>query len=190
MIDSMRNKIDFKSNFERAINLENILKIESLKNKEIKKESDSLMKLNDIQEKALNNYDKENRITEKIELLKSEIKSIKESIKDCQDKNTKQDKYIKHIHSRMTLFEINMKKFSIPKVENKKNFTKEEFKQNLEMLDNLRVEIREKRKKLANITKHNEDKFNSLVNLNKKLEIDFKENDKVRMKLYNFIKFS
>ncbi len=179
MIDSMRNKIDFKSNFERAINLENIFKIESTRNKEIKKEFDSLMKLNEIQEKALNNYDKENRITEKIELLKNEIKSLKESIKECHEKNTKQDKFIKNIHSRMTSFEMNLKKFSLPKVENKKNFTKEEFIQNLEILNSLKNEIREKRKKIANLTKHNEDKLSSLIILNKKLEMDFKENDKV-----------
>lgn len=179
LIDTMKNKLEFKTNLERAINLETILKIETAKNKEISKEFDSLCKVNDLQSKALMNYDKENRITEKIEWLKSEIKSIKESIKECHEKNTKQDKYIKHIHSRITSFEMNLKKFSVPKIETKKNFTKEEFIENLEILNLLKNEIKEKRKRLANLTKHNEDKLNSMVNLNKKIEMDFKENDKV-----------
>ena len=179
MIDTMKNKIEFKSNLERAINLETILKLETAKNKEIKKEFDSLNKVNDLQIKALSNYDKENRITEKIELLRTEIKTIKDSIKDCQEKHTKQDKFIKNIHSKMTLFEINVKKFSIPKIETKKNFTKDEFIQNLEILNKLKKDIKENRKRLGNLTKLNEEKLNTLININNKIEMEFKENDKV-----------
>jgi hypothetical protein len=65
---------------EKATNLENILKGELIKNKEIKREYDSLAKVNSVQIKAISNYDKENRISEKMDILKSEIQMLQSKI--------------------------------------------------------------------------------------------------------------
>ncbi len=180
-IDSMKNKIEFKTNLERAINLENSFKLESIKNREIKKELDSFLKLENLQNRHLNTYDKENRISEKLDILKSEIKTVKDSLKDYQDKFTKQDKYLKGIHSRLSIFEQNMKKLNIPKIDIKKTFTKQDLKYILEILNKLKEDMKEKRKKLRNITKTQEDKLNNIIGINKKIEGDFKECEKVKI---------
>ena len=69
MIDKLKNKIEFKSNLERAFNLQNLLKKETNKNNELKKQYNNLISLNEGQIKFIDEYDKENQITEKIEIL-------------------------------------------------------------------------------------------------------------------------
>ena len=178
-IDNLKNKIEFKINLEKALNLENLLKGELLKNKEIKREYESLSKVNLVQIRALNSYDKENRITEKMDILKSEIKVTKESLKDYQEKFSKQEKYLKGIHEKLSNLEIMTKKLVIPKVEIKKSFTKDDLKMILEDLERSKNQIKESKKTLSNSKKFNEEKLNSFISLNKKIEQDFKENDKV-----------
>lgn len=178
-IDALKNKMEFKINLEKAMNLENILKTELNKGKEIKREIDSITKMNNAQLRTLNNIDKENRYSEKIEILKIEIKNIKENIKDNIEKNSKQEKYIKTIHEKISFLENQIKKLTQPKVEIKKNFTKEELKEILESLNRLKLEIHSKQDILKDLNKTNEEKLNSFVSLNKRIEQDFKENDKV-----------
>jgi hypothetical protein len=179
-IDNLKNKIEFKMNLERAMNLENLLKQEMIKNKDIKRELESLSRVNVVQNKALNSYDKENRITEKIDILKSEIKITKDSLKDYQDKYTKQDKFLKSVHEKLSQLENLTKKLQIPKKEIKKCFTKEDLKTILDVLNRYKQQIKENKISLKNLTKQNEEKLNSYVILNKRIESDFKENDKVR----------
>lgn len=178
-IDNLKNKIEFKINLERAMNLENILKQETLKNKEIKRELESLSRVNNVQNKALNSYDKENRISEKIDILKSEIKITKGSLKDYQEKFTKQDKFLKSVHEKLSQLENLTKKLQIPKKEIKKSFNKEDLKTLLDVLNHYRQLIKENKISLKNLTRQNEEKLNSYVILNKRIETDFKENDKV-----------
>jgi chromosome segregation ATPase len=178
-IDSLKNKIDFKINLERAINLENILKAEIKKKAELQKELESLTKHNVVQIKAISNYDKENRFSEKIKILQDEIKITKQSLKTYQDKYSKQDRYIKQVHSKISSLENMIKKMSIPKIEVQKAFTKEELRETLEFLNQLKNQIRDNRQILKNISKINDDKLNNFMNINKQIEIDYKENDKV-----------
>jgi hypothetical protein len=184
-IDNLKNKIEFKMNLERAMNLENLLKQEMIKNKDIKRELESLSRVNVVQNKALNSYDKENRITEKIDILKSEIKITKDSLKDYQDKYTKQDKFLKSVHEKLSQLENLTKKLQIPKKEIKKCFTKEDLKTILDVLNRYKQQIKENKVSLKNLTKQNEEKLNSYVILNKRIESDFKENDKVRLNFEN-----
>ena len=109
-IDKLKNKIEFKSNLERAFNLQNILKQETSRNTELKKQYNSLLKLNGVQAKFISNYDKENQITEKIDILKSEIKQTKDSIKEYQEKFNKQDRFIRLIHEKILSLEMMIKK--------------------------------------------------------------------------------
>jgi peptidoglycan hydrolase CwlO-like protein len=178
-IDNLKNKIEFKTNLEKAISLENLLKLETSKNKDIKKELDALSRVHGLQIKALDNYDKENRFSEKIEILKAEIKMIKENIKELTEKHSKQERYIKHIHEKLISVENLSKKLLIPKVEYKKAFTREELKVALDQLNKTKNNIEENRKILKSSTKLNEDKLNQFYNLNKKIEFDFNENVKV-----------
>jgi len=181
-IDSLKNKMEFKINLEKAMNLENLLKTELNKGKENKKEIDSITKMNNAQLRTLNNIDKENRYSEKIEILKLEIKNLKDNIKDNIEKNSKQEKYIKTIHEKLSFLENQLKKLTQPKVEIKKIFTKEDLKEILESLIRLKQEIYNKRDILKDLNKNNEEKLNSFVSLNKRIEQDFKENDKVFIK--------
>jgi hypothetical protein len=179
-IDNLKNKLEFKINLEKALNLENILKGEILKNKEIKKEFESLSKLNTVTVRALMTYDRENRISDKMDILKTEIKLTKESLKEYQEKFSKQDRYLKGIHEKITNLESLTKKLIIPKVEIKKTFSKDDLKTLLDDLERSKSEVKESKKILFNSKKHNEEKLNSFINLNKKIEQDFKENDKVK----------
>ena len=178
-IDTLRNKMEFKLNLEKAMNLENILKTEINKNKEIKKEIENITKMNNAQIRTLNNIDKENRYSEKIEILKAEIKNLKDGLKDNIEKNSKQEKFIKIIHEKLTNLENQLKKLTQPKIEIKKNFTKEDLKEILESLNFLKHDIIQKRESLKDLNKLNEDKLMSFVSLNKRIEQDYKENDKV-----------
>ena len=178
-IDTLRNKMEFKLNLEKAMNLENILKTEINKNKEIKKDIENITKINNGQIRTLNNIDKENRYSEKIEILKAEIKNLKDGLKDNIEKNSKQEKFIKIIHEKLTNLENQLKKLTQPKIEIKKNFTKEDLKEILESLNFLKLDITQKRESLKDLNKSNEDKLMSFVSLNKRIEQDYKENDKV-----------
>jgi len=112
-------------------------------------------------------------------MLKNEIKNLKESIKQSVDKNTKHERYIKHIHEKIGNVENQIKKLSVPKADMNKKFTKEDLKNTLESISNIRNFINESKIKLKNATKVHEDKLINFINLNKKIESDFRENDKV-----------
>ena len=183
MIDKLKNKIEFKSNLERAFNLQTILKQETTKNNELKKQYNSLLKLNGVQSKFINNYDKENQISEKIDILKSEIKQTKDSIKEYQDKFNKQDRFIRLIHEKILSLEMMIKKMKEPKVKEMKSFTKEELKDTLDLIKTLKDQITENRNQLNSITKTNDEKLHQLLAQNKKIEVDFKEAEKENKRL-------
>ena len=183
MIDKLKNKIEFKSNLERAFNLQTILKQETTKNNELKKQYNSLLKLNGVQAKFINNYDKENQISEKIDILKSEIKQTKDSIKEYQDKFNKQDRFIRLIHEKILSLEMMIKKMKEPKVKEVKSFTKEELKDTLDLIKTLKDQITENRNQLNTITKTNDEKLHQLLAQNKKIEVDFKDAEKENKRL-------
>ena len=182
-IDKLKNKIEFKSNLERAFNLQNILKQETSRNTELKKQYNSLLKLNGVQAKFISNYDKENQITEKIDILKSEIKQTKDSIKEYQEKFNKQDRFIRLIHEKILSLEMMIKKMKEPKIKEIKSFTKEELKDTLDLIKTLKDQITENRNQLNNIIKTNDEKLHQLLAQNKKIEIDFKDAEKENKRL-------
>ena len=49
MIDNLKNKIEFQTNLERAFNLQNVLKQETAKNNELKKQYNALLRVNGVQ---------------------------------------------------------------------------------------------------------------------------------------------
>ena len=181
MIDKLKNKIEFKTNLERAFNLQNLLKQETNKNNELKKQYEELLKLNESQIKFISDYDKENQITEKIETLKKEIKQSKSNIKDYQDKFSKQDRFIRIIHEKILTLEMMIKKLREPKETTKevaKSFTKEELKDTLQLIMTLKEQIKDCRNQLNSITKTNDDKMHKLLYQNKQIEIDYKQAEK------------
>lgn len=66
MIDQLKTKIEFKENLDRVSSIQYILKQESLKNKDLQNELNALKRLNKAQEKYIENYNKENQVTEKL----------------------------------------------------------------------------------------------------------------------------
>ena len=78
-----------------------------------------------------------------------------------------------------------IKKGKEPKIENKKLFTKEELKDTLELITNLKVQINDKRVQLNNINKESETKMHKLLAQNKQIELEYKENEKLNKMLIN-----
>ena len=110
MIDQLKSKMEFKANLDRAFNLQSMLKQEMIQNKELKAQLSTLMRINGVQKKYINNYNKENQVLEKINILKNEIKQTKDTIKEYQEKHLKQDKFIRLVHYKILNLEIKIKK--------------------------------------------------------------------------------
>jgi len=187
-MDFLKNKIEFKMNLEKSINIEGLVRNEKAKNKELVKEYESLVKQNSGQRKVLELYDKETGFPDKIELLKGEIKYLKDGVKDYLDKNNKQERYIKQVHEKINLLENQIRKLNNPKIEyNKKSFTQKELNDSIDTINYLKTVINECKLKLKNNVKTNEEKLASYISLNKKIEADYKENERVSIKLTIFL---
>ena len=185
MIDQLKTKIEFKENLERVSSIQYILKQETLKNKDLQNELSALKRINKVQNKYIANYDKENQITEKLDMLDKEIKDNKDAIKEYQEKHTKLERFIRLAHEKILSLEMLLKKVKEPKNENKKLFTKEELKDTLELITNLQSQINDKRNQLNNITKESDIKMHKLLAQNKQIELEYKENEKLNKMLIN-----
>ena len=185
MIDQLKTKIEFKENLERVSSIQYILKQETLKNKDLQNELSALKRINKVQNKYIANYDKENQITEKLDMLDKEIKGNKDAIKEYQEKHTKLERFIRLAHEKILSLEMLLKKVKEPKNENKKLFTKEELKDTLELITNLQSQINDKRNQLNNITKESDIKMHKLLAQNKQIELEYKENEKLNKMLIN-----
>lgn len=182
-IDGLKNKIEFKSNIDKAFNLQSSLKQEMAKNTELKNQIESLSRVSNTQKKYINNYDQENQISKKLGYLKNEIKNTKDCIKDYQERFTKQDKFIKLVHEKILMIEMNLRKRKEPKVEKKKLFSKEDLKNVVDSLKDITNQIKENRDLLNSITKSNDDKIHQFLAQNKKIEASYKENEKLNKNL-------
>lgn len=145
----------------------------------------ALKRINKVQNKYIANYDKENQITEKLDMLDKEIKGNKDAIKEYQEKHTKLERFIRLAHEKILSLEMLLKKVKEPKNENKKLFTKEELKDTLELITNLQSQINDKRNQLNNITKESDIKMHKLLAQNKQIELEYKENEKLNKMLIN-----
>jgi len=184
LIEQLKNKLDFKSNLERSSNFQSILKEETLRNKELKEQLNSLTRLSKVQSQYIKNYDKENQISNKLDMLKNEIQATKDTIKEYQIKYNKYDKFIKLIHEKIISIEMVIKKEKTNKEEPKKKlFSKEELKETVDSITNLKNQITEKRNQLNMITKQNDTKINKLLAQNKQIETDYKESEKMNKML-------
>ena len=183
LIDQLKTKLEFKENMERASSIQYILKQETLKNKDLQTELNALKRINKVQSKYIDTYDKENQITEKLDMLKNEIKQNKDAIKDYQEKHTRLERFIRLVHEKILSLEMLLKKVKEPKNENKKLFSKEELKDTLELITNLKSQINDKRNKLNIINKESDLKMHKLLAQNKQIELEYKENEKLNKML-------
>ena len=184
-IDQLKTKIEFKENLDRVSSIQYILKQEMLKNKDLQNELNALKRISKAQEKYIETYNKENQVTEKLDILKDEIKQNKDAIKDYQDKYNRLEKFIRLAHEKILSLEMSIKKVKEPKLENKKMFTKEELKDTLELITNLKEQINDKRIQLNNINKESDEKMHKLLAQNKQIELEYKENEKYNKMLIN-----
>jgi len=160
------------------------LKEETIKNTELKKEFDSLTRLQKAQNIYIKNYDKDYQVSSKLNMLQKEIKATKNAIKDFQIKYTKLDKFIKLIHEKIIGIEMLIKKSNLNKEEpKKKSFTREELKEALDTMNNIKNQITEKRNQLNILTKQNDIKISKMLEQNKQIENEYKENEKTNKML-------
>ena len=110
MIDQLKTKIEFKENLDRVSSIQYILKQETLKNNDLQNELNALKRINKAQEKFIDNYNKENQVTEKLDMLNNEIKQNKDSIKEYQDKYNRLEKFIRLAHEKILSLEMMIKK--------------------------------------------------------------------------------
>ena len=183
LINQLKGKIEFKANLERASNLQGILKQETQKNKELRKQLSTIERVNGVQKQYIKNYDKENQISDKLDYLKNEVDQAKSSIKEYQNKSTKQDRFIRLVHEKILSLEIMIKKMKEPKIEKTKLFTKEELKKTLDDLNNLKKQITDNRNQLNLITKQSDNKIHELLKQNKEIEEDYKKKEKENKEL-------
>ena len=173
--EELKNKIDFKNSIEKGFDLHSNLQMEIMKNKELTKQIETLQRINKNQMKCLNDYDKDNLISEKLDILKSEIKEAKDNIKDYQEKYLKQDRFIRSIHEKILFLESLILKMKEPKHKETKSFTLEQFKQVLNDIKEYSNTVNANRNKLSMIQKAHEDNMHNLLSQNKKIEKDYKD---------------
>ena len=173
--EDLKNKIDFKNSIEKGFDLHSNLQMEIMKNKDLAKQIETLQRINKNQMKCLNDYDKDNLISEKLDILKSEIKEAKDNIKDYQEKYLKQDRFIRSIHEKILFLESLILKMKEPKHEETKSFTLEQFKQVLNDIKEYSNTVNANRNKLSMIQKGHEDNMHNLLSQNKKIEKDYKD---------------
>ena len=184
-IDNVKNKIDFKNNIEKVMSVENIVKSEVLKNKELKAEYENLMKLNTKQTKKLNQLENETKYKEKVEMLKVEIKNMKDLVKETAEKNSKQEKFLKMIHQKIAFLESQAKKLNQTKLETVKHFSKEDLREVLTNINNLKNDILETRENLKSVNKSSNDKINETQSYVLKLEKEYLEQEKINKSIIN-----
>lgn len=182
-IDSLKNKLEFKSNLDKAFNLQNMMKQEQIKNNELKTQIEALSRVNNTQRKYINNYDQENQITKKLGYLKSEIKITKDTIKEYQEKYNKQDKFIKLAHEKILSLEMMLRKKKEKPAEKKKLFSQAELNNLIDNIKSLIQQIKDNRNTLNNLTKINDDKISQIKSQNDNIEKCYKENEKLNKNL-------
>ena len=173
--EELKNKIEFKNSIEKGFDLHSNLQMEIMKNKELTKQIETLQRINKNQMKCLNDYDKDNLISEKLDILKSEIKEAKDNIKDYQEKYLKQDRFIRSIHEKILFLESLILKMKEPKHKETKSFTLDQFKQVLNDIKEYSTTVNANRNKLSMIQKAHEDNMHNLLSQNKKIEKDYKD---------------
>lgn len=108
---------------------------------------------------------------------------MKEQLKVETEGYSRQERYIKHLHSKITGIEVNLRKLLVPKVEIKKTFSKEELQQAAEEYNKLKDVIEEKKRKLTDMKKGHDERIDTYVKLSEKIEEELKENEKINRKL-------
>ena len=177
MIGKLKNQIDIKEKLEKDSNVKIILKNEKDKNKELKNKLATIKNINLSQEKYIHNYDKENHISEKVEIFKKEINQAKNCIKEYQEKYLKIEKFNKVIHEKIISIELMVKNLdeNKPKVV-EKSFTEEELKDMIYIINNLKEKKKKKRSDLNDLYKNNQEKLDKILSQNKTIELEIKEN--------------
>ncbi|MCQ2819910.1 MAG: hypothetical protein MJ252_21810 [archaeon] len=173
----METKLNLFKNVEQNKNSTEILKNEIKRNKELKETYDSLKKTNQNQYILLAKIENETKDEEKILLLQNEIKSIRAKLKSKQEIYFKQEKFLQHIHEKIFTIEKNLKNLNVKKKEAPslgKSFTKEDLKNKLDSIVNLKNENINKMKIIKGILSKYKNKFHTNLCQNKKIEEDYK----------------
>ena len=192
-IEQLKNKYELKEQMEKKDSVKFLLQNEQDKNKELKSKLSSIKIIKKEKKRYIEQLQKDNKIQEKINELKTEIENEKKLLKIYRERYIKIANFNIMINNEIQKLKMTLKQLGQkPVEETKKIFTQDELNDNIGVISNLRIIINEKRNDLNNICKINDEKIYEILAQNKKIESEMKENIRInkllickRNELYN-----
>ena len=175
-IRRLRKEIEYNTNYDRILTLNRLIEEEQIRHNELTLQLKALNRINANKLPNINEY-------ESGSYLESEIEQIKQSIKQYQDKHTKQERFLNLIHEKIISIEMTIKHMKEDKQLKQKQFTQEQLQRTLDEINMLNNKIEENRNTLDNINRNSTLKMRNLMEKNKEIENEFMRNQKENRKL-------
>ena len=175
-IRRLRKEIEYNANYDRILTLHRLIEEEQIKHNELTLQLRALNIVNTNKLPNVNEYESGSS-------LESEIEQIKHSIKQYQDKHTKQERFLNLIHEKIISIEMTIKHMKEDKQLKQKQFTQEQLQHTLDEINMLNKKIEENRNMLNNINRNSTLKMKNLMEKNKEIETEFMRNQKENRKL-------
>ena len=175
-IRRLRKEIEYNSNYDRILTLHRLIEEEQIKHNELTLQLRALNIINTNKLLNVNEYESGSS-------LENEIEQIKHSIKQYQDKHTKQERFLNLIHEKIISIEMTIKHMKDDKQLKQKQFTQEQLQHTLDEINMLNKKIEENRNMLNNINRNSTLKMKNLMEKNKEIENEFIRNQKENRKL-------
>lgn len=175
-IRRLRKEIEYNANYDRILTLHRLIEEEQIKHNELTLQLRALNIVNTNKLPNVNEYESGSS-------LESEIEQIKHSIKQYQDKHTKQERFLNLIHEKIISIEMTIKHMKEDKQLKQKQFTQEQLQLTLDEINMLNKKIEENRNMLNNINRNSTLKMKNLMEKNKEIETEFMRNQKENRKL-------
>lgn len=175
-IRRLRKEIEYNSNYDRILTLHRLIEEEQIKHNELTLQLRALNIVNTNKLLNVNEYESGSS-------LENEIEQIKHSIKQYQDKHTKQERFLNLIHEKIISIEMTIKHMKDDKQLKQKQFTQEQLQHTLDEINMLNKKIEENRNMLNNINRNSTLKMKNLMEKNKEIENEFIRNQKENRKL-------
>ena len=171
-----RKEIEYNANYDRILTLHRLIEEEQIKHNELNLQLRALNIVNTNKPPNTNEYENGSS-------LENEIEQIKHSIKQYQDKHTKQERFLNLIHEKIISIEMTIKHMKEDKQLKQKQFTQEQLQRTLDEINMLNKKIEENRNMLNHINRNSTLKMKNLMEKNKEIENEFIKNQKENRKL-------
>ena len=137
-IRRLRKEIEYNTNYDRILTLHRLIEEEQIKHNELTLQLRALNIVNTNKLPNINEYESGSS-------LENEIEQIKHSIKQYQDKHTKQERFLNLIHEKIISIEMTIKHMKDDKQLKQKQFTQEQLQHTLDEINMLNNKIEENR---------------------------------------------